>query len=562
MSHIAAPSPPQTKPATTAVAGSENRTWRLCILALTGIVLALAHLPQLLRLGAAMWAKEHYQFFPLVLLGAVYLAWARRDLYARRSTPSIALAWLNWSLTLLIFSGGVLLDSPWLVGFSALGCLWSASYSLGGRLWLARTLPVLLFLLIALPLPSEYDVKLITWLQRYDSIKASGILDIMGYPHTLQGVDLTFVQRTFQVDQACSGIHSLFASLCCASFYLAVTRRAFFRYLYLIPATVFWVVIANILRVLLVCLLSLEWDLPVVEGSGHTLLGVFVFVFSLGMVFSTDRLFTFVLPLRMTEGISPNSNETPNATFRFPRLQTGALFASVTLMVSFGFLGGLSVVRADLFSRELDLVLGEEDYFTVPDRVFPEEWNGWILADHRVESRDLSHPMGAYSQTWTYIKDNTVCVFSLDSPFPAWHDLAVCYQNVGWNLLNQQDETYPESSPYVGERTELSLQRDGEGFQHVFFSAIDSERKPVPVPKLYRINLTRRFMNEIEVFSESVGMDQRSATPPICQMQLLTKSRSRMNDSKLQSCRELFGHLRALVLEQAQRGAVEIESGE
>jgi len=562
VSHTVAPLPPQTKPTPNTEPGAENRIWRIGVLVVTGLVVSTAHLPQLVRLGATMWAKEHYQFFPLVLIGAAYLAWVRRDLYFRRAEPSIGLAGFNWMVTLLIFSGGVLLDSPWLVGLSAVSCVWSGSYSLGGRSWLARSLPVMLFLLIALPLPSEYDVKLINWLQEYVTVKSSELFDYLGYYHMRDGVNLTFVQRTFKVDRACSGIHSLFAALCCTVFYLALTRRALFRYFYIIPAAFFWVIVANILRILLVCLLSMEFDLPVVEGPGHTLLGVFVFVFSLGMIFSTDRLFLFVLPLRLSEGLPQSSSNTQTAAVRFPRLHFGALFAAVFLMISFGFLGGLSVVRADLFQRELDLTLGEEDCFSLPGQSLPQEWNGWVLANYQEESREFDNPMGAYSQSWTYAKQNKVCLFSVSSPFPAWHDLAVCYQNIGWNVVKQEDLVYPQSSPYQGERTELTLRRDGEGYQYVLFSAFDVERQSVPVPKLYRVKMTRRFMDEIKMFSQSVGLNQRSATPPIYQMQLLVKTRAPLSESQLQQCRELFGQLRELAREKARRGPVNPESEE
>ena len=45
-------------------------------LAAVGVMLA-AHVPLLLRLGRRMWAIEHYQFFPLILIGAGYLSYQR-----------------------------------------------------------------------------------------------------------------------------------------------------------------------------------------------------------------------------------------------------------------------------------------------------------------------------------------------------------------------------------------------------------------------------------------------------------------------------------------------------
>ncbi len=110
----------------------------------------------------------------------------------------------------------------------------------------------------------------------------------------------------------------------------------------------------------------------------------------------------------------------------------------------------------------------------------------------------------------------------MDSPFPSWHDLAVCYQNVGWTLNHQTDVSYPEGAPVLGQRTELSLNRTDEGYQYVYFSAHDAQDNPVKVPQLYRVSMTRRFFDEIKSMKKLLGQQQQSATPPIYQMQLVT----------------------------------------
>jgi len=73
---ISAPPQEDTKPS-----APKSQSVSVGLILLATLILLAAHIPQLIRLGAIMWAKEHYQFFPLVLVGAVYLLWVRRDLY-------------------------------------------------------------------------------------------------------------------------------------------------------------------------------------------------------------------------------------------------------------------------------------------------------------------------------------------------------------------------------------------------------------------------------------------------------------------------------------------------
>src|SRR5579863_5122720 len=61
-----------------------------------------------------LWVKPHYQFFPVVLLGAAVLAWSRRRVFkhlqpgsAKVSIGLVACAWL-------LLAGAEFVNSSWL----------------------------------------------------------------------------------------------------------------------------------------------------------------------------------------------------------------------------------------------------------------------------------------------------------------------------------------------------------------------------------------------------------------------------------------------------------------
>lgn len=520
----------------------------------TACVLLLAQAPMLFHLGVTMWARDHYQFFPLAFAGAGYLLYARRDLLSQTSAPATVLVALLWTGATLTFALGVLINSPWLVGASAFACLGSGAYSLGGSAWLKRLFPVGLLLLIAFPLPSQYDVKLINWLQRCVSEWASGTFDLLGYPHNLDGVDLTFPRQSFEVEEACSGIHSFFAALCCTVFYLAAGRRSVIRYLYLIPAAVFWVLVANVVRILLVVLLSMEWQLPVIEGFAHAAFGAFVFAFSLAMIYSTDCLFLFFFPRKATEGIPAASRDADSEPVTIagivaalPRFTSRQTSAAVALMVLFGGLGGLSVVRGNVTPDQLNLSWNEDDFRKVDPAVLSRDWKGWTFREFNERHRDFWNPLGTYSQQWTFEKGSTAVTVSLDSPFVEWHDLGICYRNIGWTVNSEDDFKDPEAglSPVHG--SELAMSRADGRFQHVYFSAFDAENKSLPAPALYRTTVTRRIWQELTSVGDLFGTTDNSISGAVYQIQLVVTSRSPIGDAQRRECLEFFRHVRRTI---------------
>ena len=263
-------------------------------LVLAGLVLALAFLPLLALHGRLLWAREHYQFFPLLLPAAIALAFHRcadlKSLTAGSRFVAYALAGVAWVLLAL----AILLPSPGLSPVAALVLLLAGVFSLGGRSLVRCLLPCWLLLWLAIPLPGQLDSKLVASMQRLVSSSASEVLEVMGVLHTRSGDVLEVGGRQLLVEEACSGIHSLLPVLGCTLFWLGWNRRPFVHSVLLLATVLPWVLLGNVARLVAVATLDGRVGIDLGQGWGHEMLGFVTFAAMLGLVWSTDDWLLFL----------------------------------------------------------------------------------------------------------------------------------------------------------------------------------------------------------------------------------------------------------------------------
>src|SRR5262249_40581347 len=188
-----------------------------------------AHVPLLVRHAQQIWLRPHYRFFPFALAGAALLAWLRmRGLKALTpgkawlAAPALAVSWL-------LLAAGEALSSSWLGGVAALVMLAALSYALGGVPLCRRLWPAGLVLWAVVPPPLELDRDLILSLQSWTTRASSAVLDVFGVFHVMAGNVVEIDGRRLMVEDACSGINSLFSVLACTLFLVLLRRRPLLR---------------------------------------------------------------------------------------------------------------------------------------------------------------------------------------------------------------------------------------------------------------------------------------------------------------------------------------------
>ena len=161
----------------------------------TVVLIGLANLPLLVLQARLTWEYSHYRFFPLVPIGAGWLAVrAGRRLGPLAPGPARPVAWLlgaGWA----ILAGACLIGSAWLGAVATLGTTAALIYAIGGGSLLRPLLPAWGLLLLAIPPPLGLDVQLIGMLQTAVSRMSSSVLDLLGVFHLRQGNVIPLADR-------------------------------------------------------------------------------------------------------------------------------------------------------------------------------------------------------------------------------------------------------------------------------------------------------------------------------------------------------------------------------
>ena len=230
--------------------------------------------------------RPHYQFYPTMLPFLLGIGLSRWNEARDIGLPFKSLRVHIPLLLACIVSGAaaIWLFSPWLGFFSAI-CL---------LLLLSRNVPLLSSavwpLLLLLPVPLSMDLELVHGLQRLSSSNASALLDIAAVPHVMAGNVVEVKDRTFFVEESCSGKGSAFLLLASAAVYGVWKELRFVTLFPLLVASVGWAVAANTVRIFLVAWSHVTLNIDLSIGTPHEILGVVTYLVALLMTVLTEIL--------------------------------------------------------------------------------------------------------------------------------------------------------------------------------------------------------------------------------------------------------------------------------
>ena len=501
---------------------SSLSSWRigLFLLALLG-----AFLPRLLGLAWELWSMPQYQFFPIVLIGAVVLARARlREFGAfTPGRPVLVYPVLAVSWTFLGFAG--LLHSDWLSGVAALLCLAAVIFAVGSVRLFRQLLPIWLFLWLAMPLPLGQDSLLVRALQPITTEASSRLLDKAGVLHVREGNLITVPGKRLFVDESCSGIHSLYSGLACTAFLLIRFKRGTLHSILLLSGAVGCVVAANVGRVTLVAWLEARWQLPVSEGWPHEFAGWLAFGTALALIASTDALLLFLLGCAPRSALDKSAAPPVQARVR-ERLPAFSLTALSHWPVTIAFCGMAFFQFAvwgfghDLPSKTPTPELGEQ--------LLAEHSGLWQRVGYEVVDRHRRfHELGASSQVWRFQGQAGKLLVSLDYPFPAWHDVVFCYKTQGWVPVG------PSVTSDDFFHTSVQLAAAGGRRGYLWFGAFDAAGRDQPIK-----TLSVRLRDRLAFFSRnSAG---KGPQLPVYQVQLFLECYHQLSADEKRQTEALF----------------------
>ena len=147
------------------------------------------------------------------------------------------------------------------------------------------------FLIFMVPLPGAVVVELTGPLRLWGAELSAEVLHVIGYPVAISGTIISIGQYLLLVNEACSGLGSMFSLVATCLLYIHITgHRARLHLAVLLLSVLPIAFLANTLRILGLALLTYHAGDGIAQGPAHETSGVMLFVVALGMLFGLDAL--------------------------------------------------------------------------------------------------------------------------------------------------------------------------------------------------------------------------------------------------------------------------------
>lgn len=514
----------------------------------------------LLNHGHSLWVKEHYQFFPLLLVATAWLTYERAQEQAEFPATRYRITWIPLIVSWLILCAAAVFNSPWTAALSVL----LLGHSLLATHKRERGLTILhpwWLLIILIPLPLGLDGELVRVLQHVASTMASHVLDFIGVMHVMSGNVLAFPDRQFFVEEACSGINSVFVMLAATSTYIVWARVRWIRGTQLLISAVWWSTAMNALRIVLIAVSHDAKFADLSEGVAHTALGLVLYLIAMWMLWSTDQLLQFVFsPLARNE-----TNSKYNSQHKLRRLWTQLTEDAPTaeplttknntpadnsshpkrlhrLAFMIGIAGLLQFVPHASPASKSETTRSF-DNLNQQSLVADSEITDFSRTQRQnLKERNL---FGANSASWSIDVPGRELRATVDGPFDTWHDLRQCYSGTGWTIVNSYaDDLVTPQKTVVDALTICEMTNAMGESAHLIFAAFDTNGQTISAGSGRSIwSIQRRVLDRLQ-------RSDKPDTMQIWQFQLLSQQAQPLSVPEQQTQLNQFMQLQSQITKQ------------
>ncbi len=263
--------------------------------------LALLFVPTFYRLFTGAWVSEEQGHGPIIYGLALWLIYRKWPDVIAATTP-VRPSWTGWPVLafgllfymlgrsqqiLMLEIGSIILVMAAVLlakrGAPALRVLWFPFF----------------FMLFMVPLPAEFVAAVTMPMKMAVSWATEHILFAAGYPISRSGVILQIGQYQLLVADACAGLQTLLTLEALGLFYLNLMRHpSAFRNIGLAICIVPISFSANVIRVVVLTLISYHFGDAAGQGFLHGFAGMVLFVTALVLILSFDSGFQWVIKRR------------------------------------------------------------------------------------------------------------------------------------------------------------------------------------------------------------------------------------------------------------------------
>jgi len=259
---------------------------------------AILYFPFYAQLASTIWATDEQGHGPIILAVSFWLLFARRHQIAEALVAPKP--WLGWPLVVLaclLYAFGRSQEIIMFAGASQIFILAGLLLVFRGPLALRAAFFPLFFLIFMIPLPEALVAAMTAPLKSAVSAVASNLLYIFNYPVGRSGVIMTVGPYQLLVADACAGLNSMFTLEALGLLYMNLMgytslKRNVALAILLIPIAF----AANIVRVMILVLVTYHFGDEAGQGFVHGFAGMVLFMVALVLMIITDKFLGLFIP--------------------------------------------------------------------------------------------------------------------------------------------------------------------------------------------------------------------------------------------------------------------------
>lgn len=260
---------------------------------LVALGFAAMYVPTFIDLFNGLWSTDENAHGPIILAVSVWLLWDKwKEIDVdgpRQGSPVLGSIFLLVGFLAYFVGRSQAIDT--LEVASIIPVMMGIVLVMLGARTLRQLWFPFFFLIFMIPLPGVFVQMITVPLKTGVSYAAEHILYWLGYPIARTGVILVIGQYQLLVADACAGLHSLFTLEALGLLYMNLVRhKSWFRNLLLAILIVPISFASNVVRVIVLTLITFYFGDEAGQGFLHGFAGMVLFMTALLLIIGTDSL--------------------------------------------------------------------------------------------------------------------------------------------------------------------------------------------------------------------------------------------------------------------------------
>ncbi|WP_435692556.1 exosortase U [Rubritalea sp.] len=416
-------------------------------------------------------------------------------------------------------------------------------------------------MLFSLRLPDQIEYRILSLFEGISLKIGSQVLDRVGVAHLMQSDVMVINGYEIAAGRISNSYFSIIAVAALAGLFCVIKRR---KALHLCLMVIVGLLVAagvNVLRVVLVGGIYGYFDVDILKSWWlYALLAV-----SYGLAFAAllcaDAFVAFLLAPVKVDSRKPDGlglsklwnwivriNPASVLEKRRPgKSRIARKIAVVTSCLGLGVLALFSgLIMNEIWSSEggeKHSMFGSKDELVMIDPTLVQFTRpGWEVLSVETEQRDFASVWGQFSFIWRLQYQDSLVIMALDYPFDSWHDVRVCYTQLGWKVDSIANAESGDFEEWKASETLMGLPTGDYGF--ILCSHSDQKGGVVqPKPADTGVDMLAYYLNPKQ-WQEPFKIESDKSLTTYYQTQTMVTTPFPLGEEMKQEIREMYGEFR------------------